>query len=168
MLQQAEETNAWHDTLARIAQLQNVNGLICGRATRLLLESEAIGADEAAREMSLALSVGNDPLKAGAWAAGFLQGSGMILLLDQKLWSIVDNWIVSLSEDAFTAMLPVLRRTFATFPAPERRQMGERVASQRATPIAGVAAAITDRALDRDSAQAVLPLLETILFGSKA
>ena len=92
----------------------------------------------------------------------------MILLLDQKLWSIVDNWSVSLSEYAFTAMLPVLRRTFATFPAPERRQVGERVASQRSSGSAGSVAAVTDRTLDRDSARAVLPLLEKIFFGSKA
>ena len=29
--------------------------------------------------------------------------------------------------DTFDAVLPLLRRRFSTFPAPERRQMGERV-----------------------------------------
>jgi hypothetical protein len=38
---------------------------------------------------------------------------------------LVDEWILSLPEALFASLLPLLRRTFSTFPSPERRQMGE-------------------------------------------
>jgi hypothetical protein len=67
--------------------------------------------------------------------------------------------VTALGGDAFTALLPLLRRTFATFAAPERRQMGERVrrglkaASRATTPIA-------QADFDPDRAAAILPPCE--------
>jgi hypothetical protein len=55
-------------------------------------------------------------------------------------------------------VLPLLRRTFAQFPAPERRQIGERLR-------AGVAIASTaanDQSFDEQAARAILPTLRLI------
>ncbi|MEO0844751.1 MAG: DUF5682 family protein, partial [Cyanobacteria bacterium J06643_5] len=82
---------------------------------------------EAARRMGLALSSATEPTQAAAWIEGFLKGSGLLLLHDDKLWQVLDNWVSTLSQDFFVASLPLLRRTFATFSEPERKQMGERV-----------------------------------------
>ncbi len=66
-----------------------------------------------------------------------------------------------LPGDTFTALLPLLRHTFSTFSAPERRQMGERVkrgnVSSPATPTAS-------GNFDEHSASAVLPIVAQ-LFG---
>ncbi len=86
-----------------------------------------LDAAEAARRMGLALSTATEPSQAGAWVEGFLKGSGLLLLHDDKLWQVLDNWVSTLSEDFFVTSLPLLRRTFATFSEPERRQMGEKV-----------------------------------------
>jgi hypothetical protein len=93
--------------------------------------------------MGLALSRASEPARAAAWVEGFLGGSGALLLHDDALWALLDAWLVQLPEESFTAMLPLLRRTFATFPAPERRQMGERVkrGPSRAATSAGVGGA---------------------------
>jgi hypothetical protein len=40
---------------------------------------------------------------------------------------ILDEWVASLPPENFLQQLPALRRTFSTFHAPERRQIGERV-----------------------------------------
>ncbi|AFY58842.1 hypothetical protein Riv7116_6514 [Rivularia sp. PCC 7116] len=127
LLQNEEHITSWRQVLVQIADNINVHGLISGRCCRLLLDAEVLDAAEAARRMGLALSTANEPSQAGAWVEGFLKGSGLLLLHDDKLWQVLDNWVSHLSEDFFVASLPLLRRTFATFSEPERRQMGERV-----------------------------------------
>src|SRR6185369_6764337 len=45
-------------------------------------------------------------------------------------------WLSEQSDDACTSVLPLLRRTFARFSAPERRTLGERAKSSQAARIA--------------------------------
>lgn len=73
---------------------------------------------------------------------------------------MLDGWVSELSGDTFTQLLPLLRRTFATFAAPERRQMGERARHGAGRPVTRAAAA-ADFAPDR--AEAVLPLVARLL-----
>ncbi|MEO1185470.1 MAG: DUF5682 family protein, partial [Cyanobacteria bacterium J06636_27] len=127
VLQNEEYITSWQQVLLQIADNINVHGLISGRCCRLLLDAEILEANEAARRMGLALSSATEPTQAAAWIEGFLKGSGLLLLHDDKLWQVLDNWVSTLSEDFFVASLPLLRRTFATFSEPERKQMGERV-----------------------------------------
>lgn len=116
----------WYGVLGQLAELPNLHGLIAGRATRLLLEARQLEEAEAARRFSLALSAANPPLQAAAWVDGFLRESGTLLLHDDALWLVIDDWVGALTEEHFTAVLPLLRRTFATFTPAERRQMGGR------------------------------------------
>jgi hypothetical protein len=84
----------------------------------------------------------------------------LLLVHDEGLWRIIDEWLCSLTPDHFTQQLAILRRTFATFESPERRQLGERVAKGRAT----TAIAATSAAdIDYDRASQCLPLLAQLL-----
>jgi len=110
--------------------------------------------------MSLALSRAVEPDHAAAWVEGFLKGSGLLLLHDDALWQVLDAWVTALSADHFTALLPLLRRTFATFAAPERRQMGERV---RRGLSRSSARSVQEADFDTARAEAVLPLVARLL-----
>lgn len=121
-----EHVAAWQGVLGRLADQQGLHGLIAGRSCRLLFEAGLLPVDEVARRMGLAITLAVDPQQAGAWVEGFLQGSGLVLLHDNTLWQVLDTWVAGLPEDHFVALLPLLRRTFATFPAGERRQIGAR------------------------------------------
>ena len=81
------------------------------------------------------------------------------MLHNDALWAILDDWVSGLSGEAFTPLLPLLRRTFAAFPAPERRQLGERVKRNGATR----AAAIAETGVDPARADLVLPLAARLL-----
>src|SRR5439155_3157548 len=105
---------AWYGLLARLADQRGLHGLLAGRSCRLLLDAGALATEEVARRLGLALSRASEPAQAAAWVEGFLRGSGLVLLHDDRLWSILDGWLVALDGDAFTALLPLLRRTFAT------------------------------------------------------
>ena len=78
--------------------------------------------------MSRALSPAVPAPAAAGWAEGFLAGSGLLLVHDDKLLALVDGWLAGLSADAFAAVLPALRRTFGGFGPPERRAIGQQAA----------------------------------------
>jgi hypothetical protein len=160
LLQNEEHLALWRDTLSRLSRQTNLHGLIAGRSARLLLDGGSLSADECARRMGLALSTASDPAQSAAWVEGFLKGSGTILLHDAILWRVLDEWVSSLTPDAFTQLLPLLRRTFATFTPPERRQMGERV-RDGAAPTAGHAGG--DEEFDAARGEAALPLVALLL-----
>ena len=99
----------WLDTLAVLAREDDPPGpprvgmalrcppLISGRLTRLLLDAGRLAADEAASRMSRALSAAGPPPAAAGWAEGFLAGSGLLLVHDNKLLALADGWLAGLS-----------------------------------------------------------------------
>ncbi|MEU8722010.1 DUF5682 family protein [Streptomyces antimycoticus] len=105
-------------------------GLIRGRAARLLLDDARLAEDEAARLMGLALSPGTEPPEAASWIEGFIgggAGGGMLLVHDERLLGLVDRWLISVPAEAFTDVLPLLRRTFSAYDTGVRRTLGELV-----------------------------------------
>lgn len=148
----------WRKALEQLGARGDRHGQVVGRACRLLLDAGNLEAGECSRRLGLALSRGTDPMQAGAWVEGFLEGSGLILLTDDQLWQVLDGWISAIRTEDFTALLPVLRRTFSTFPAGERRQIGERAAR-------GVVQARRedDEAIDQARAAIVEPVLRVLL-----
>ena len=161
LLENPEHEADWAAALIRLVDQTAVHGLVAGRVARLLLDAGRIDADSAAKYMSLALSAANEPQASAAWIEGFLGGSGALLLHDERVWTLVDAWVVSLKDESFVEVLPLIRRTFATFSPAERRQMGEAV--KRTGGPSGRASEEPDENIDHERAARVIPLLETIL-----
>jgi hypothetical protein len=152
----------WLDTLARL--LPRCPPLLSGRLTRLLLDAGRLATDEAAERMSRELSAAAPAAAAAGWAEGFLAGSGLLLVHDDKLLGLADGWLAGLSEDTFAAVLPALRRTFGGFAPPERRAIGEKAGRLDGTgraPVAAAAAAGDD--LDADRAAIAVRAVAAIL-----
>ncbi|MGI5349325.1 DUF5682 family protein [Streptomyces sp. CA-250714] len=117
----------WRGMLRTLAGRERIPGLLRGRCARLLLDDGQLADEEAERLMSLALSPGTPPAEAAAWIEGFLSGGGMLLVHDERLLTLVDRWLTGVPGDAFTDVLPLLRRTFAEYEAGVRRTLGELV-----------------------------------------
>ena len=115
--------NQWFDVLELLSSTEAVHGIIQGNATRLLFDSQILPIEEAAKKMSFALSQGAEVQKAAGWLEGFLHGSGLLLIHNPALWTIIDGWISGLIVDNFQELLPLLRRTFSSFSQPEREKM---------------------------------------------
>jgi hypothetical protein len=150
-------TDDWRGTLQRLAESETAHPLIVGYAHRLLYDAGAMEFERLSRAFSLSLSPGNSPTHAAAWVEGLLSGSGAVLIHDDRLRSLVDGWIRDVSDEHFLQVLPLVRRTFAQFPAPERRQIGESLQfkdSKQQTQEA------TD--FDEPAARAMLPILKKI------
>jgi len=127
LLQNEVHSQTFSGVLMQLCDRDGMHGLLAGHSCRLLLDEESLPGDEAARRLGLALSTASEPTQAAAWVEGFLQGSGLLLLHDDSIWQVLDDWVSGLGDEAFTMLLPLLRRTFSNFSAPERRQMGVRV-----------------------------------------
>ena len=89
-------------------------------------------------------------------------GPFTVLLLD-GLWLALDNWLSDLADNVFVTLLPLLRRAFTGFHAPERQKMGEKVKYLRSKSQAGIHTTGEQSTLCQERADLVLPILAHIL-----
>ncbi|WP_329052963.1 DUF5682 family protein [Streptomyces violaceus] len=160
----------WQSVLRVLSGRDTVPGVIRGRAVRLLLDDGELAQDEAALLMGLVLSPGTPPADAAAWIEGFVgggSGGGMLLVHDERLLGLVDAWLTGVPAEAFTDVLPLLRRTFSAYEPGVRRTLGELV---RRGPGAGGGSAAAGSGipgfaveLDTVRADAVLPVVRLLL-----
>jgi hypothetical protein len=153
----------WLDALTRMAMRDRCPPLISGRLARLLLDAGRFTSADAQIRMSRELSAGAQAAAAAGWAEGFLAGSGLLLLHDDKLLGLADGWLAGLSPDAFTSVLPALRRTFGEFAPPERQAIGEKAGRLDGSGRPPARAASADDDLDPERAAVAVRAVAAIL-----
>jgi hypothetical protein len=163
LLDNAEQSQQWEMVLGRLVEQDGVHGLIRGRAARMLLDVGRLPPAEAVRQLRLAINQVIEPAQAAAWLDGFLRNSGQVLLHHDRLLQVIDEWLGGLDGVDFLALLPLLRRTFATLSAPERRQIGQLLVRWRQAARAAPTQTAGGQGLDEARANAVLPILAELL-----
>lgn len=165
--QNDEQWAAWQGTLQKLTDQKGIHGLLAGKSTRLLLDTAVFSPEEAATRLERVLSetavtqVNASQLgQVAAWIEGFLKGSGLLVLHDQTLWQLLDNWVIQLDLEQFQTILPLLRRAFATFSQAARQQISERV--QHGFPVSKNQT-VSDATFNEKQADAVLPLVAQLL-----
>jgi hypothetical protein len=161
LLDRHDMAERWRATLSPLAEDDCVHALVRGLCCRLLLEAGVVDEGGLQRLAGLALSPAVPAPEAAAWVEGALLGSGLVLLHQDGLWRALDRWITGLDPETFTAMLPLVRRAFSGFEAPERRAMGEKVEKLRGGQ--EDAAARESNGVDHRRAALTLPVLAQIL-----
>ncbi|MFT4167334.1 MAG: DUF5682 family protein [Microlunatus sp.] len=121
----------WLDALVGLLDRPDVPTEITGRVVRVLFDAGRI-ADGPLR-VHRALSYGSSASDKASWVDGFFADGALLLIHDVELRGLVDGWVASLTDEEFTDVLPLVRRTFSTFSAPERRLIGERIAAARSS-----------------------------------
>ena len=159
LLDDADLRRPWLTALRAVADQRGVHGLLVGRAVRILLDSGVLDATDVQRRLSRALSLADDAPRSAAWIEGFLAGDPSLLLHDHTLLRIVDEWVSEVRGAVFDELLPVLRRTFATFAAPDRRALGSHLRQLEQ----GSGPAAADETVDHERAARVLPRLRELL-----
>src|SRR3954470_10596839 len=160
MLLAEDVRSEWLTTLDGLGVRASVPPSIRGRLTRLMLDPSRLPDHEVALRLGRALSPGTPTADAAGYVEGFLAGGGLLLVHDERLLALVDGWLGAIPDDAFVEVLPLLRRTFGTFAAPERRSIGAR-ARVLADPASLVVA--DDNDLDAELAATALPVVAQLL-----
>jgi hypothetical protein len=148
-LLEADVRGEWLATIARLADRDDLHGSLVGRFVRIGVDGAVFTTAEAARRMRRALSIGAPADEKSAWIEGFLSGSGLLLVHDTELLAVIDEWLTGLTATEFTDVLPLVRRTFSTFDAGIKRNIGHAVTTAGAT-------AHTEFDIDADRARPVV------------
>ena len=102
--------------------------------------------------------VGEAPARAGPFIEAFIAGSAEVLIQDQTLLLLIDEWLCGLDEAVFVESLPLLRRAMSGFDASGRKRIMERIAGGRRETLPAKAETSDNSAFER-----ALPLLKHIL-----
>ena len=157
-----EYTENWRQMLERLTENDLIHAKIAAGAARILFESGFWQNEQMERNMSLALSAANKSSDAAAWVEGFLHGSALLLLHNESLFTLLDNWVAGLSHEGFIDLLPLLRRSFAHYSFPERNQLGK-LAKDGVGKSTTKKASAGEQNLNMENVQKILPVLQTLL-----
>lgn len=122
-LDQDEYKVEWNQTILKIKNSDQTAPFIGGVTLRMLYDFKVIDPTETALDFSKALSVGNEVTYSAQWMEGFLKDAATVLLLDENIWQVVQQWIQDLDEQSFLDQLPILRRTFSNFNKAEKQKI---------------------------------------------
>lgn len=159
-LNDPELNTMWLEFIRQIRSSVNVHPLLSGYATRLLNDKAELSPEEMQNTLSFYSSIGNAPADMAYWFEGFLRSSGSILLLDDHLWNLVNNWVCSQDHETFMELLPILKRTFSEFTTAERRKLGEKA---KASGRSGIQETPSISTHNEAEAARVIPLIYQLL-----
>jgi hypothetical protein len=155
----------WQQTLLSLLDKDSLPALLSGWMTLRAHEQGWLDAAQTCGRMQWALSARQPDREQvrwqGDWFEGFLTDQAMILIHDQALWTVLDDWLLALPEAHLIELLPLLRRTTASFADPERRSLLDKAAAGQTAPLADPA-----QTLDGERVQPVLRVLQQIFAGT--
>ncbi|WP_109485806.1 DUF5682 family protein [Occallatibacter savannae] len=118
--------SSWRQQLETMVKDDQVAAQVAGLALRRLHDLQAWELPQVSSAFSLRTR-GETPQRAGAFIENFLAGGSEVLLQDQAILQLLDEWLCELSDDDFTESLPLLRRSFSAYDAVARRRLLERI-----------------------------------------
>ena len=151
--------SSWRSELGKIVSDDQVTPSIAGLSLRRLHDVRVWEPDKVAAEFARHTG-SRQPKESGAFLEGFLRGGSEVLLQDEPLLQLLDEWLCELSETDFTESLPLLRRSMSSFDSVARRRVLEKVQQGRQKSTSSGSQTLAD---SNPAFEAALPLLYKIL-----
>lgn len=151
-------SSGWRNQLGSMVEDEQATPVIAGFSLRRLHDLHAW--EPAAVSAAFSLQMSGEPPRAGSFMEGFLSGGSEVILQDEALLRLVDEWLCELSEADFVESLPLLRRSMSGFDAVSRRRLMEKVKQVHGKESPTAAAFEVD---ENPAFAAALPLLYQIL-----
>jgi len=155
----------WRQALALVTDAGGSHPLLQGLCARLLLDAGVRDVTTIADALALALALSRAaaPAAAAAWLEGFLNRSALILLHDERVFGLVDQWISGLPRQHFIDVLPLIRRCFAAFGVSERRDLAAKLPAATTSAATRTSAGAAPASWDVERAVTPLPILKHLL-----
>ncbi|WP_324254102.1 DUF5682 family protein [Paenibacillus sp. 1001270B_150601_E10] len=119
------DVEQWMQQLSTLAERDDRNPRLSGFACAILLERNAISAQQCAEEVSRRLSPGIPADIGAGWFEGLSMRNRYALLSRMSLWEQLNDYIESLGDQEFLRALVFLRRAFSTFHSNEKVMIAE-------------------------------------------
>lgn len=146
----------WTQALSRLADDPGAAARIRGFAVRRARDTGTWPDERVGTELAAVLSPGVSLEDAAGWLEGFLGEAGQLILGDQRLFSLIDEWLTGLEEEALKEALPLFRRASSNFSPADRRKVLDMAAGRRAD--VGATRGTDDTAVFREG-EALLDLI---------
>lgn len=117
--------------LSRLARKPSIHPLISGKTTKLLFDARRLDEAAAGAIMQFSLSKASTHAYSGMWLEGFLTDNAQVLIHDHTFFQVVDGWLQNLESEQFQELLPLLRKVMGPYSKAEKRNIQERVVSQK-------------------------------------
>lgn len=129
LLEEQSLSEQFYSVLGVLLSSDTTNPGIRGLAARFLYDQNHLQAEKLHTLLVSALSYGTSPIDGAQWIEGFLSGTAEIIILDDTLFSIMDDWLMSLEEENFLETIPLIRRAFSNFDASQRHRLLNKIRS---------------------------------------
>ncbi|MBP1857886.1 DUF5682 family protein [Rhizobium herbae] len=158
VLRDAALLDEWRRQLALMVDDAHVVAPVVGLSLRRLHDLGLWSEQQVSAAFSRQI-VGETPARAGGFVEAFIAGSAEVLIQDETLLFLIDEWLCGLDEEVFVESLPLFRRALAGFDSIGRKRVMERIAGGRRQ----ASAARIDETEDNPAFERALPLLRQIL-----
>ncbi|WP_411551663.1 DUF5682 family protein [Paenibacillus lautus] len=115
----------WLQELRHLSERDDLNARLSGYACAVLMERNAISAQQCAEEVSRRLSPGIPADLGAGWFEGLSMRNRYALLSRLSLWEQLNEYILSLDDEEFARALVFLRRAFGSFSPKEKTMIAE-------------------------------------------
>lgn len=115
----------WIQELKHLSERDDCNPRLSGVACSILLERNAMTAQQCSEEVSRRLSPGIPADLGAGWFEGMSMRNRYVLLSRLSLWEQLNEYINSLDDEQFVRALVFLRRAFSTFEPREKTMIAE-------------------------------------------
>ncbi|WP_449601073.1 DUF5682 family protein [Paenibacillus sp. Marseille-Q9583] len=115
----------WIQELKHLSERDDCNPRLSGVACSILLERNAMTAQQCSEEVSRRLSPGIPAELGAGWFEGMSMRNRYVLLSRLSLWEQLNEYINSLDDEEFVRALVFLRRAFSTFEPREKTMIAE-------------------------------------------
>jgi Family of unknown function (DUF5682) len=163
LLNDADIVGRWYALLNALIHTNTCNPGIQGLAAHFLYDNGKLTAEELHKLLAQVMSYGTPPLHSARWLEGFLSGSAEIIIVDDALFLIMDEWLMTLPEDDFMETIPLIRRAFSGFGLSQRHRLLAKVRAGTAAIHPGASEQLGKQDEGGEYFELALPLLAAIL-----
>lgn len=121
----------WWGALHTIVESSQSSLQVAGLCARLLYQAKEMPADHLQDLLQRILSPALPAIDAARFFDGFFTDAVQRLLYDDMLRNTLEQWLISLDEQAFVEFLPLFRRIFSDLDAMERKHLLDTVLQGR-------------------------------------
>ncbi len=110
----------WKDQILLHSSNDSLHSRIRGKLWKIILAESWLNENEFLLELKFQFNALNNIQNTAQWLEGFIDLQSTFHLLHDRALQLINDWLISLSEESFREILPILRRSFSNLQTGEK------------------------------------------------